>query len=284
MGYSEILTYSLVGQIDYDKIGLAADSPSRDSVRILNPLGEDTSLMRTTTLPSMLGVLAKNKLHRNLSVRLYELATIYCDIGETLPDERPVITLGAYGDCDFFTIKGVCETLLAEMRVVDVRFEAETDNPSYHPGRTAAIYSGETKLGTVGQVYPLVAKNYGLDDTFIAEIDFLKMLGCMEQNEIKYTQLPRFPSIARDVAVVCDEAVTIAELMSCIKRSGGKLLREVKLFDIYAGDQVSSGKKSVAFSLTLRADDKTLTDEEANGIMEKIINKLEVELSAIIRK
>jgi phenylalanyl-tRNA synthetase beta chain len=283
MGFSEICTYSLVGQIDYDKINLPANSALRNSVRILNPLGEDTSLMRTTTLPSMLGALEKNKLHRNQNVQLYELAAIYRDIGETLPDERPIITLGAYGDCDFFSIKGVCETLLQEMRVQDVRFEAETDNPSYHPGRTAAIYSDKTKLGVVGQVQPLVAKNYGLDDTFVAEIDFKKLLDSVDLKEAKYTQLPRFPSIVRDLAVVCDDTVTVAELVDCIKRSGGKLLRDVTLFDVYSGDQVPPGKKSVAFSLTFRADDKTLTDEQANQIMEKIVKTLGTELSVVIR-
>ena len=282
MGFSEICTYSFIGQSDYDRAGLPADSPLRRGVVILNPLGEDTSVMRTTPLPSMLGALAKNWGYRNTDVRLYELATVYLDIGETLPDERPIITLGTYGNCDFFEIKGVCETLLREMRVRNIRFEAETGNPSYHPGRTATIYSGDIRLGTVGQVHPSVAKNYGLGDTYAAEIDFLAMLGCAA-GESKYTPTPRFPAITRDIAVVCDTSVTAAALSDCISRSGGELLRETKLFDVYTGSQVPDGKKSVAFSLTLRADDQTLTDEYADEAMKNILSALSDELGAVIR-
>jgi len=282
MEYSEIYTYSFVGQTDYDNIELPKDSPLRKGVTILNPLGEDTSIMRTTSLPSMMGTLMRNWGHRNPKARLYEMAMVYIDIGETLPDERPILTLGAYGNCDFFEIKGVCETILREMRVKNVKFKAEQNDPSYHPGRTAAIFSGETKLGIVGQVHPTVAKNYGMNEAYAAQIDFFKLLDCVD-GESTYTPLPRFPAITRDIAVVCDLSVAAADLTDCIKKSGGKLLREVKLFDVYTGDRVQSGKKSVAFSLTLRSDEQTLTDEHADEVMTNILAALSADLNAVIR-
>jgi len=283
MGFSEICTYSFIGQTDYDRIGLAEDSPQRAGVVILNPLGEDSSIMRTRSLPSMLGALAKNQGSRNQDVRLYELATVYRDIGEKLPDERPIITLGAYGDIDFHAIKGACETLLSKMRVKAVRFEAEQSDPSYHPGRTAAVFSGSERLGLVGQVHPEVAKNYGLGDVYAVELDFLAMMGNADAGEIVYAPLPRFPAVMRDLAVVCDMSVSAAELTECICRAGGALLREATLFDIYTGNQVPEGKKSVAFSLTLRSNDKTLTDEESDEVMKGILDALDKNLGAVRR-
>jgi len=282
MGFSEVCTYSFIGQSDYDNIALPKDSPLRSGVTILNPLGEDTSIMRTTSLPSMLGALAKNWGHRNQTARLYEVATIYLDIGQTLPDERPIVTLGAYGNCDFFGIKGVCETLLHEMRIKDVKFSAEQGNVSYHPGRAAAIYSGDTRLGIVGQIHPLVAKKYGVTDAYAAQIDFLKMLSCTLE-ESSYKPLPRFPAITRDIAVVCDIVVSASELTDCINKAGGKLLRETRLFDVYTGNQVPSGKKSMAFSLTLRSDEQTLTDEYADEVINNILTDLKAQLGATIR-
>ncbi|MCL2392408.1 MAG: phenylalanine--tRNA ligase subunit beta [Oscillospiraceae bacterium] len=282
MGYTEICTYSFVGQTDYDKVALPKDSNLRKGVTILNPLGEDTSIMRTTSLPSMLDALATNWGHRNPEAKLYEMAMIYLDIGEALPDERPILTLGGYGKCDFFEIKGVCETIFREMRVRDVRFTAEKNNPSYHPGRTAAIYSGQTLLGVVGQVHPTVVKNYGISDAFSAQIDFLAMLSCMDE-EISYKQLPRFPAITRDIAVVCDLSVTAADLIECIRGSGGGLLRETTLFDVYTGDQVSEGKKSMAFSLKLRSDEQTLTDDYADEMIKNVLDALKTQFDADIR-
>jgi phenylalanyl-tRNA synthetase beta chain len=285
LGFSEIYTYSFIGQTDYDKIALAPDSPLRRSIKILNPLGEDRSLMRTTSLPSMLGALAGNWGHRNASAKLYELAMIYTDKGETLPEERQMLTLGSYGEGGFFNIKGICETILNDMRVDNPRFKAETDNPSYHPGRTAAVYSGDTRLGIVGQIHPTVAKNYGISrDVFAMELDFIAMLSCL-MGKITYTQIARFPAVTRDIAVVCNKSVTAAELTDCIRASGekSKILREVKLFDVYTGDQVPPDKKSVAFSLNLRADDRTLVDEDADEVVNTILAALTEQLGAVIR-
>ena len=282
MGFSEICTYSFIGQSDYDKAGLPPDSKLRACVTILNPLGEETSIMRASSLPSMLGALAGNWGRRIPDARLFELATVYRDVGEKLPDERPIITLGSYGDCDFFMLKGVCETLFRELRVSDVRFVAERENASYHPGRTAAIYSGETLLGVFGQVHPAVAKNYGLGEVYAGELDFFTMLECTA-GERAYTPLPRFPAITRDIAVVCDRSVTVAELSERIYDAGGEMLREAKLFDIYTGNQVPAGKKSVAFSLMLRADEQTLTDEYADEKVAGIIAALAADFGAVIR-
>lgn len=282
MGYSEIYTYSFFSPSAYDKIGLNADSVLRNNTVILNPLGEDTSVMRTTSLPSMLETLARNASYRNTNVRLYEMAKVYRPTGETLPDERLILTLGAYGGTDFFAVKGCVEALLRDLRVPDVTFVADRENPSYHPGRCAAIYSGKTVVGIIGQIHPSVAKNYDIGETYAAELDFFKLLECRAA-EAKYIPLPRFPSVARDIAVVCDVSVTAAALTDCIKRGGGALLREVSLFDIYTGSQVAQGKKSVAFSLKLRSDEATLTDADADATTKKILALLNSELGAAIR-
>ena len=282
MGFTEICTYSFIGQSDFDKAGLPADSPLRNGLVILNPIGEDKSIMRTTTIPSMLAALSKNQGYRTRNAQLYEPAKVYIDVGDRLPDERTIITLGAYGDCDFFVMKGVCETLLREMRVNDISFLALQDDPSYHPGRAASVYSGDVKLGTVGQVHPSVAKNHGLGDAYIAELDFRIMLEC-SIGELSYTPLPRYPAIIRDIAIVCDSSLTAAQLSGCIQRSGGSLLRSIDLFDVYSGSQIPEGKKSLAFSLTLRSDEQTLTDEQADEAVSNILSALSSELGAVLR-
>ena len=282
LGFSEITTYSFISPSDYDKIGIEKDSPLRAGPVILNPLGEDTSVMRTTSLPSMLGTLSRNANHRNENVRLYELATVYRDIGETLPDERAILTLGAYGNTDFLTLKGQVEAIFEEFRVQDVSFEADSSIASRHPGRCARIYSGETELGVIGQIHPTVAAEYGLPETYAVELDLNELLACA-QPESKFAPIPKYPSITRDIAVVCDEAVTIGALTNCIKNAGGELLKNVELFDIYRGTHIPEGKKSTAFSLVLRSDDKTLTDEHADETVKAILAALDSELGAVIR-
>lgn len=282
MGYSEIITYSFIGPGAYDKIRIAADDPIRKGPVILNPLGEDTSVMRTVSLPSMLEILGRNKSYKNDNVRLFELARVYRDTGDELPDERIIITLGAYGDGDFFTMKGAVEALLAKMKVENVTFAAKTDASAYHPGRCAEIKAGDKAIGVMGQIHPKVAEAYGLSETYTAEIDFFDMLAHAASDR-QYKPLPKYPAITRDIAVVCDNAVTIAELESCIKRAGGELLRDVKLFDIYTGSHIAEGKKSTAFSLTIRSDEQTLTDAEADAVVKDVLAALDKELGAVIR-
>ena len=285
MGYTEVVTYSFVSPSSLDKIKVPADSPLRDNYRILNPLGEDTSVMRTTALPSMLGVLSTNLSRRNMEAKLYEMATVYKkQPGKMLADERTVLTLGAYGgDVDFFALKGAVEALLCAARTPDVRFTADTETAAFHPGRCAAVWSGDTRLGTLGQIHPDVCAAYGLDGaTYCAEIDVV-LLHDLEGAEPVYTPLPRFPAITRDIAVVCDAAVPVGELTECIRKAEKNVLRGVKLFDVYTGVGIPEGKKSVAFSLTLRSDDGTLTDDHAEEAVRAVLNALRENFGAVIR-
>ncbi len=285
MGYTEVMTYSFVSPSSLDKIKVPADSPLRDNYRILNPLGEDTSVMRTTALPSMLGVLSTNLSRRNMEAKLYEMATVYKkQPGKVLADERTVLTLGAYGgDVDFFALKGAVEALLCAARTPDVRFTADTETAAFHPGRCAAVWSGDTRLGTLGQIHPDVCAAYGLDGaTYCAEIDVV-LLHDLESAEPVYTPLPRFPAITRDIAVVCDAAVPVGELTECIRKAEKNVLRGVKLFDVYTGVGIPEGKKSVAFSLTLRSDDGTLTDDHAEEAVRAVLDALRESFGAVIR-
>ena len=285
MGYTEVMTYSFVSPSSLDKIKVPADSPLRDNYRILNPLGEDTSVMRTTALPSMLGVLSTNLSRRNMEAKLYEMATVYKkQPGKMLADERTVLTLGAYGgDVDFFALKGAVEALLCAARTPDMRFTADTETAAFHPGRCAAVWSGDTRLGTLGQIHPDVCAAYGLDGaTYCAEIDVV-LLHDLEGAEPVYTPLPRFPAITRDIAVVCDASVPVGELTECIRKAEKNVLRGVKLFDVYTGVGIPEGKKSVAFSLTLRSDDGTLTDDHAEEAVRAVLDALRENFGAVIR-
>ncbi len=282
LGYTEILTYSFVSPSSADKIRLPQDSVLRSGPVILNPLGEDTSVMRATSLPSMLATLQRNKAVRNASVKLYELAKVYRNAGEELPDERVILTLGAYGTGDFFTMKGAVETVLRSLRVSGVEYEAEKGNPSYHPGRCAVIKKDGQVLGILGQIHPEVEANFGLDETYAAELD-LETILALQEPEKKYVPLPRYPGVQRDLAVVCAAEIPVANLEKCIYRAGGALLKDVKLFDIYTGVHIPAGMKSVAFSLSLRSDEMTLTDAMAEDTMAKVLKGLKEEYNAVLR-
>ncbi|HWS41960.1 MAG TPA: phenylalanine--tRNA ligase subunit beta, partial [Pseudoflavonifractor sp.] len=283
MGYSEIITYSFISPTYYDKIRLPQDSPLRASMKIMNPLGEDTSIMRTTVLPSMLEILARNYNFRNKSVRLYELGRTYFLKEDGLADEPKVLSLGAYGGMDFFALKGAVEAVLSSLRIGNASYEAVSDNPSYHPGRCAKVLLGDRVLGIFGQVHPLVCRNYGVDeDLYCAELAF-DALWAKRGPEAQYAPLPRFPSMARDIAVVCDSAITVATLEDCIRRGAKGLIKGIELFDIYTGAPIPAGKKSAAFNLTLRADDRSLTAAEADEDVKSVLALLEKELGAVLR-
>ena len=286
MGYDEIITYSFISPTCYDKIRWAADDPRRESFKILNPLGEDTSIMRTTVLPSMLEILTRNYNYRNQNVKLYEVGRIYLPGGEDgLAIENKVLSMGAYGDdMDFFALKGAVEAILKDLRALNVRFEVPcVTNPSYHPGRVADVYVGDSRIGVLGQVHPLVAKSYGVDAEFYcAELDFNQLLH-MDRSVPEYVPLPKFPAVTRDIAVVCDEAITVGALEDCIRKGAKGLLKDVTLFDIYRGKGIPEGKKSVAFNLVLRADDRSLTADEADADVKSILETLEKELGAVLR-
>ena len=286
MGYDEIITYSFISPSYYDKIRMDQNSPLRKSLKILNPLGEDTSIMRTSILPSMMEILARNYKYRNKAVRLYELGRIYLPRAEDgLAEEPKMLSLGAYGDgVDFFTLKGQIEALLRELRLANVRSDACTDNPSYHPGRCAKVFAGYRMIGVFGQIHPLVAENYGMDcEIYAAELSFDMLYGARSIGTPVYQPLPKFPAVMRDIAVVCDESVTVGALEDCIRRGAKGLLKDVVLFDIYRGDNLGKGRKSVAFNLTLRADDRSLTGEEADEDVKNILALLESELGAKLR-
>ena len=285
-GYSEIITYSFISPSYYDKIDLPKDSPLRNSMKILNPLGEDTSIMRTTTLPSMLEILTRNYNFRNKSAKLYELGRTYFakNDGSGMANEPKVLSLGAYGaDMDFFALKGAVETILAGLRITGVTYVAESGNPSYHPGRCAKVYCGETLLGILGQIHPHVAENYGVDcELYAAELSFDALYASMGGKAV-YQPLPKFPAVTRDIAVVCDAAVTVGALEDCIRRGAHGLLKSVTLFDIYTGTGIPAGKKSVAFNLELRSDERSLTAEEADADVKSILDLLGTELGAVLR-
>ena len=285
MGYFEVMTYSFGSKTAWDKIHLPENSPLRKAFVIQNPLGEDTSVMRTTALPSLLDVLATNLAKRNMDVKLFELATVYLPIeGSELADEHMVLTLGAFGkSSEFFELKGSIEALFSALRIKNVRFEAISDNPAYHPGRCARITSGNTVLGVMGQTHPLVADEFGLNiGVFTAELNIPSMMSCVS-DEPTYIPLPRFPAMSRDIAVVCDSSVTVAALTDTMYEAGGDYLEACRLFDVFTGTGIPEGKRSVAFSLTMRAKDQTLTDEHADEIIKSILKMLEKVHNAVIR-
>ena len=284
LGYSEIITYSFVSPTIFDQIRLSPDSVLRNAMRIQNPLGEDTSIMRTIALPSMLEILGRNYSYHNKNAKLYELAKIYLPRQNDLPEEPKMLVLGAYGEgMDFFTMKGELEAVFAGLRVQKATYTAVNDNPSYHPGRCAAVSVGGVHLGYLGQVHPTVAKNYGIEaEVYCCELSFTKLLDALLP-DATYAPLPKYPGVSRDISVVCDEALTVGEAESVITASAGKLLRGVKLFDVYRGTGVPEGKKSLAFSLELRADDRTLTDADSEAVMSKVLSALEAQCGATLR-
>ena len=285
MGYSEIITYSFTSPTVFDQIRIPADSPLRRAMRIQNPLGEDTSIMRTIALPSMLEILGRNNAYHNKAAKLYEIAKIYLPVeSQPLPEEPKMLVFGSYGEKEtFFKLKGELEAVFAGLRMKKASYTAEKNNPSYHPGRCASISIDGVEIGVMGQVHPLVAKNYGIDsEVYCAELSFTKMLG-LRLPEPTFAPLPKYPAVSRDLALICDEALTVAQVEDVISASAGKLLRKIQLFDIYRGVGVPEGKKSMAFSLELRADDRTLTDSDSEKVVSNVLAALKEKLNATLR-
>ena len=293
-GYHEISTFTFISPKYYDKICMAPQDPRRKSVVIRNPLGEDTGIMRTTVLPSMLEVLSRNDHFHSDSVALYELGKVYLPRPEgtvtntrgligTLPDERLHLCFAFYDCGDFFTMKGLCETVLSECGIEGAEFVACAEDPTFHPGRCAKVTVGETELGIFGELHPAVAKNYDLDRrAYIGVLD-TETLYALHKDAKVYHPLPKFPAITRDLAFVCEESLQVGKIERIMKTAGGKLLDGVRLFDVYRGEQLGANRKSVAFSLSFRAPDRTLTDEEADKATTKIRTMLEKELGITLR-
>ena len=285
LGYSEIITYSFTSPTVFDQIRLPADSPLRNTLRIQNPLGEDTSIMRTIALPSMLEILSRNNAYHNKAAKLYEVAKVYLPVeGQPLPEEPKMLVFGSYGEKEtFFKLKGEIEALFAGLRMKKASYTAEKSNPSYHPGRCASISIDGEVIGVMGQVHPLVAKNYGIDsEVYCAELNFTKMLG-LRLPDPTFTALPKYPAVSRDLALICSEDITVAQVEEVISASAGKLLRKIQLFDIYRGVGVPEGKKSMAFSLQLRADDRTLTDSDSEAVVNNVLAAVKEQLNATLR-
>lgn len=276
-GMYEVSTYSFISPKYYDKINLPKEDPARRSVTILNPLGEDTSVMRTNVIPSMLEVLARNYNNRNSQVAFYEIGNEYLPVeGQQLPHELPNLVLGMYGgESDYFALKGIVENLLDVLGIEDYDVEACRDNPTFHPGRCAVLRLEDRELGVLGEIHPQVCGNYGLGcRAYVGKLNLEALFALMKRDKT-YTPTPRFPASARDIALLCDDALPVLAMEKAIKAAAGKLLERVELFDVYKGEQIAQGKKSVAFNLTLRAADRTLTDEEVGAVMGKVLKALE---------
>ena len=276
-GCYEVQTYSFISPKYYDKIALAEDSELRRSVVITNPLGEDTSVMRTTCVSSMLEVIARNYNNRNIAGRFFELGTIYLpkESADILPEERGVAVIGSYGEKeDFFAMKGILLEALDKLGVYGVEFTANKENPTFHRGRCADISIGEKKIGVIGEIAPAVLDNYGIGTrAYVATLDIADIFDARIV-EKKFKPTPKFPASTRDLAIICDDELPAASLEKAIRAGAGKLLEKVELFDVYKGSSIAEGKKSVAYTMTLRAADRTLTVEECDKAVNKVLKEL----------
>lgn len=290
-GFDEAMTLSFISPKYYDMISWAPDDEMRKSVKILNPLGEDYSIMRTTVLPSLLGSLAHNAAHRNPTASLFEIGCTYqpqLDANgnvdaEALPSEEKVLTLATYGRLSFFELKGVIENLMQLLGIKDVSYTAQTENPSYHPGRCASIVVGGTAIGVFGTLHPTVCKRYDLAGEVLACEISMHMLFEAANPVRLYTPLPKYPASTRDIAVIVDASVPAAAMQHAIRCAVGDILESVHLFDVYTGGSIPEGQKSLAYSISMRAPDRTLTDVECDAAMKRALEALQKEFHAILR-
>jgi len=289
-GFNEATTHSFMSPKCYDKIGWATDDPRRLSTTILNPLGEDFSVMRTTVLPSLMESLAHNYARHTPAASLFELGTVYLPKVQNgavdaniLPTEEKVLTLVSYGRLSFFQFKGVIEALFRELHI-PVSFTAEKNQRSYHPGRCAVIRHNGEYIGIFGAAHPSVCQNYGIaSEVLAAELPMEKLFAAMNPERL-YRPLPRFPASTRDIAVLVDDSVPAAAMQSTIEKTVGKILERVKLFDVYTGKGIPDKKKSVAYSIIMRSPDRTLTDEECDRATRDAVEALEKDFSAVLRR
>ncbi len=277
-GFYGGMTYSFESPKVFDKLLIPEDHELRQAIRISNPLGEDFSILRTTPLAGMMTSLATNFNRRNKNVRLYEMGNVYLPHSlplTELPDEKLQLTLGMYGEGDFFTLKGVVEEMLEKLNFgADVEYVPTTVFPFLHPGRQAEIRKGKLLVGYLGQVHPEAVENFDMKtDVYVAVLD-MDTVTMLAKSEVKYAGLARFPGSSRDLALVCDKSVLAGDIEKILKKCGGELLEHVTLFDVYEGEQLGEGKKSLAYSLLFRAKDRTLADTEVNEKIEKMLKAL----------
>lgn len=278
-GFSQGMMYSFESPKAFDKLLIPADSKVRNAIRIMNPLGEDFSIMRTQSVNGMLTSLAFNYSHRNKNVRLYELGNIYLPNSlplTELPDERMQFTLGMYGDGDFFTMKGVVEEFLEKVGITCRKtYSPESGKPFLHPGRQADIYCGETLVGYLGEVHPTVAATYGIGErAYLAVLDMPEIVALATYDR-KYQGIAKFPAVTRDISMVVPKSILAGQIEEMIIKRGGQNLEGCELFDIYEGAQIKAGFKSMAYSITFRAKDRTLGESDITAAMKKIWNGLE---------
>lgn len=279
-GLNQSIAYSFVSPKVFDKIKVAEDSVLRDVVKIKNPLGEDYSVMRTSALPSIMESLGRNYSRNNEYAKIFEIGKVYIknEVETELPTEKNVLTIGIYGDYDFLDLKGVVENILEELGITKARFQRESNNPTFHPGKTAAITLRGKSAGVFGEIHPDVQEEYGLDTPcYVAELD-LDLLYEAADTTKKYTKIAKFPAATRDIAILVDDEVLAFDIEDTIKRAGGALVEKVSLFDIYKGAQVESGKKSMAYAIVYRDLKKSLTDADVSKVHDKILKTLETKL------
>lgn len=284
-GVNQSISYSFVSPKVFDKVNIPADSKLRNVVKIKNPLGEDYSVMRTTTLPSIMESLGRNYSRNNDYVRLFEIGRTYIPNEDQtkLPTEKNVLTIGIYGDCDYLDLKGIVENVIDGLGITKAKYVRESENPSYHPGKTASLMVRNKKVGVFGEIHPDVTENYGIDvDCYVAELDLDALFEASSTTKT-YKPLPKFPAVTRDIALLCDDSILVAEIEETIRKAGGNLVEKVQLFDIYKGAQIPESKKSIAYAIAYRDEKKTLEDKDIAKVHDKILKALEHKLGAVLR-
>ncbi|MBL4938162.1 phenylalanine--tRNA ligase subunit beta [Clostridium sp. YIM B02515] len=284
-GLNQSISYSFVSPKVFDKILVPQDSELRKTVTIKNPLGEDFSIMRTTSIPSMMESLSRNYSRSNEEARLFEIGKVYIpnEDPNKLPKETNIITLGMYGKVDYYELKGIVENIIGILGISNISFQRESNNATFHPGKTAAIYSKKEYIGILGEIHPDVNDNYGIEErcyVAVLDLDLLVKLTSMDK---RYKALPKYPAVTRDLAVLVDESILVQQIEDIIRKQGSNMLESIKLFDVYKGSQIPEDKKSIAYSLTYRLENKTLTDVEVNKVHDKILRSLEHQLGAQLR-
>ncbi len=288
MGLNEACTFSFVSPKELDKIGLSKDAEERRAVVITNPLGEDTSVMRTSLIPSLLTVLERNNNYHSDSAAIYEMARIYIpdENPENLPEERRMLAFGFYGEGDFYTLKGMSENILALAGLKNTKYAAESENPAFHPGRCAVITArgGRETVGVIGEVHPTVRASFGFSaPVYVGYINVDKLFELSDMKK-QYKPLPKYPATTRDYAFICPRDLEAGEIEDVMKKACGKLCEKIELFDVYMGEKIGLDNKSVAFRATMRAQDHTITDEEADKASAKMLAALEKNLGIVLRK
>lgn len=285
MGLYEITTYSFISPKSYDNINVAQDSPLRNYVRILNPLGEDFSSMRTTLIPNIMEVVQRNSNRGVDDAKLYEVGSIFVPKDQPItqePYEKLKLCVGMYGKYDFYDLKGIIEGVLSRLGIT-VSLKAVNDNPTFHPGRTAAMYVNGDLIGIYGEASAQTLSNYGLDHkVYLAELD-VELILKHKNAEWKYVALPKYPAMVRDIAVIVKDEILAGDMIEVIEAANPHLIESVKLFDVYKGEHIDEGYKSVAFSVTYRNKERTLKDKEVENINNKILQDLESKFEAKLR-